>query len=565
MRGVSLDHDSKWLRSERPAKPVVLALLALKLVLLAAFAWRSRFVMDEFLQLGYAKYLGHELFDTLWPPKAVGFAVFYKMAHLVGWDATSILLIGRMQTALLACGTLAMVYACARVLGESRLRALIIILVLLSFSNMMERIFRTIAEPLALFFAVAALLAILRGRADKPRTLFIGGVLSGLSFLATQKAVYFDVALGVALAADAVVARRHLAGLARGAWLVLGWVIPVAAYCVIFGAPDPVPVARSLVLGPVEVASAGIAAEYGGLRHFALQTLVRNALLYCFCFGGMFIELLRIARLDARRRIALIFSIIVTGLVFAHNQPWPYVFIMALPFMALWALVPIDLVSRDRSRTMIASAALAFQILFSFGRNIQYLQIDNRAQLALVARAEVLTAPGEVYFDGIGMLPNRPEPSTLWLDRHYVLKTLHEREKSEAYRIFADHPPKVVLWTYRMDAVEPVLWPFIRDSYVQIAPNIRVAGKRLVRGRPISFDVPVLGRYALYSDTGEPVKGEIEIGGTRSVTPLQLNQGRKDVTLIAGAEEALLLPEGSYGKAVRPGGDNKSLFDDVYD
>src|SRR5438128_10008150 len=106
-------------------KSVTGLLIVLKLVFLFAFAIYGRFVMDEFEQLGWAKYLGHELFDTIWPAKAVGYAIFFDLAHLVGWDARSILIAGRVEAALLACCTLAMVYAIARALGQERLRALV--------------------------------------------------------------------------------------------------------------------------------------------------------------------------------------------------------------------------------------------------------------------------------------------------------------------------------------------------------------------------------------------------------------------------------------------------------
>src|SRR5687767_9588993 len=182
------------------------ALIALKLVILFVYALKIRFVMDEFVFLGNAKYLFDDAYQTFWPPKALGYAMFYKLAHTIGWDATSILLVGRIQTALLGCATVAMTYACARALGEDRTRALAIVLVLLSFSNFMERIFRTIAEPVALFFAVAALLVIVRTGASRPRAILLAGVLSGLSFLATQKSVYFNFALGIALVADAALA-----------------------------------------------------------------------------------------------------------------------------------------------------------------------------------------------------------------------------------------------------------------------------------------------------------------------------------------------------------------------
>jgi hypothetical protein len=96
------------------ACPVAVRLVAAKVSLLFAFAWHSRFVMDEFVQFGWAKYLGNGLFDTIWHAKAVGYVLFYKLAHLVGTDAVSTLLVGRMQVALLACATIAIIYGCAR-------------------------------------------------------------------------------------------------------------------------------------------------------------------------------------------------------------------------------------------------------------------------------------------------------------------------------------------------------------------------------------------------------------------------------------------------------------------
>lgn len=541
----------------------LLALIAVKLALLFIFAQNSRFVMDEFVQLGWAKYLGNGLFDTVWHPKAVGYVLFYKLAHLIGWNASSILLAGRIQTTLLAFGTLALVYGSARALGNDRLRSLAIVLVLLSFSNFIERIFRTIAEPLSVFFATASLFVMLRGRADDRRTLVAAGVLGGLSFLATQKAIYFNVALGVALLADAAMQRRYRDGILRGLWLVLGWVLPAIAYCFLFGGSDPLPIAKYLFLGPVETATTAQQA-YTNLRIYVWQTLQLNALLYIFCFAGMGLALSRITSMGEPKRIALIFTIIITALVFAHNQPWPYVFIMALPFMALWALAPLDRIAGNRLYLLTAWAVLGIAVATSFARNISYLGVDNADQLELVARSEPLVGPNEKYFDGIGMLPNRMEPSTLWLDRQFIQRTMRSGEKSEAYRIFANTPPKIILWSYRMDGIDPVVGPLIRNSYVQIAPNLRVAGQRLRLGQPTLFNVPVAGRYALYDAHGAPLRARVEVDGVALDPPVQLDRGAKTIALRTGPHPALLLPEGSYGGLIAPGGDNEELFAAVY-
>jgi hypothetical protein len=545
---------------ERQLEIVVGALIALKIAILFLLAWNTRFVMDEFVQFGWAKYLGNGLFETVWPAKSAGPTIFFKIAHLIGWDARSILLAGRFQTAILACGTLAIVYSCARSLGLPRFRALVVVLVLLSFSNFMERIFRTISEPLAVFFAAAALLAVIRGQADSRKTLLLAGILSGLSFLATQKSVYFNVALGIALVADAAMARRLADGISRGVWLIFGWAVPIATYCLCFGESDFISVARSLFLGPVGVLSPQIALEYGGLRHFVVQTLVRNAFLYAFCFAGMALGLFRILKLDEQRRVALIFTIVIAALVFAHDQPWPYVFIMALPFMALWVLEPFDPTAVGQRILRVGWAVLVIAIAASFARNALYLRIDNRDQLALVGRAESLLAPGESYFDGVSMLPNRSEPSTIWLDRHAVLVTLREGTYSQVYKIFAETPPKLIIWSYRMDAIEPVVAPLIRDSYVQISPNIRIAGRPLRMGATVRFDVPVAATYSLYGELGEPLRGRVEVDGEPLDVPVHLEKGPTRVRLIDGPSKAMLLPEGTYVGRLAPGRDNESLF-----
>jgi hypothetical protein len=549
---------------ERQAAVLFSALIALKLLLLFVYAWNSRIVMDEFGQLGYAKYLGNGLFDTVQPPKAVGFAVFYKLAHLIGWDAQSIVLAGRFQTALMACATLAMIHACARSLGADRVGALAVILILLCFSNFIEQIFRTRAEQLAVFFAAAALLVLLRGRADRPGVGIAAGLLSGLAFLATQKSIYFNVALGIALVAEAAIARRYLAGVTRGAWLVLGWLVPIIVYCLAFGGTDPAPIARSLVFGPVEVATRG-GAEYGGLRDFVAQTLLRNAVLYFFCFAGLVLGMVGIRSSSEGARIALIFSAIITALVFAHDQPWPYVFVMALPFLALWSLTLLDRLAANPHHVRLAWIALSIALATSFVRNVRYLEYDNAAQLELVARAEALIGPDEIYFDGIGMLPNRPEPTTLWLDRKYVLATLREGQASEAFQVLTRTAPKIILWSYRLDAIHPVIAPAVQHSYVRVAPNLRIAGRDLIAGRRATFKVPVAGRYALYTRVGAPLQGQVEVDGQMLTAPFQLAAGTRTLALLSGPSRALLLPEGSYRGILKPGDDNDALFANVYD
>jgi hypothetical protein len=208
--------------------------------------------------------------------------------------------------------------------------------------------------------------------------------------------------------------------------------------------------------------------------------------------------------------------------------------------------------------------ALAAFMAISYVNNIRYFRFENDKQLELVARANALLKPDEVYFDAIAMLPNRREPSDLWLDQMNVLRTQRDGRESEAYRILTESPPKMIIWSYRLQNVYSVIAPAVRDSYVAVAPNIRLAGRPLRLGRAVAFDVPIAGAYRLYDTTGRPVEGRIEVDGTVRDSRIELARGRTRLTLQSGPADSLLVLEGSYAGLFAPGPDDPLLFGGVY-
>src|SRR5690606_16639086 len=144
-------------------------------------------------------------------------------------------------------------YAHARRLRLTPIEAALASLLLMGFSNFMERSFELRSEPLAILLSAMALLTMMRGTADSTRRLFIAGVLCGLSFVTTQKAVYFNVALGAGLLLDALLAGRYAAMMHRGGMLILGWAAVVVIYAASFGGLNPGLVLNALLFGPLEV------------------------------------------------------------------------------------------------------------------------------------------------------------------------------------------------------------------------------------------------------------------------------------------------------------------------
>ena len=516
------------------------AALCLKLGLLLVLAFNSQFVMDEFWQFGQSKYLGNGFFDTIWPAKAVGYAVFYTPSHWLGWDAPSAILFGRMQTALLACGTLALLFAIARALGQDRMRALLVVLLVLSFSTFVERVFRTRSEPLALFFATAALYWVLSRDPGRLGAVLVAGILSGLSFLATQKGVYFNLALGLGLTVVAFSRQGIAAALVQGVALVAGWLLPVAVYCFAFGGWDALAVFASLFKGPLEVATNGHS-FYSGLDKFYLQTFGRNLLPYLLGFAGLAISAYRWRSLLPAQRIAMIFTLVMVMLIARHNQPWPYVFIMVIPFLSLWGPSTLDFLSNEHPWTKRIIYLWVIAILLSFVRNVAYLENGNRAAIETMRQAESRLAPEETYFDGIGMLSNFGESQRRWLDARQIHIARSEGERSDVMRKMRVTPPHLIIDSYRLRRMDDLLRPFLQGSYVRIAPNILVPGARLQNARSVTFNVPLEQEFALFDKSGQPAQVTLVVNGKTVNGPIVLEPGPTRLWLDENVDRPLFL------------------------
>ncbi|MCK8483290.1 hypothetical protein MUY21_04495 [Aliiroseovarius sp. S2029] len=457
---------------ERMLSTAMRLFILMKIAMLLVLAVNTRFVMDEFWHFSQPVYLFDGIFSTIWPKKAVGYVLFYELSHLIGWDATSMLMAGRLTTAFLAIGVAFCVFKCARALGHDRLTSILAVALLLSFSNFIERGFRLRSEPLAILFAAMAMLVVIRYEADRARTLLVAGLLSGLAFVTTQKSVYFNFSLGVALVVDAAFMLSASRALWRGGLLIIGWAGAIAIYGALLGGAAMPQVLKLLFLGPTEVALHG-GSYYDQLDLYVWQTLQRNPLAYGLVVVGLLLSALRFHRLESTARIFLVFTVSLSAFVFLHNQTWPYVFTMALPFLSVYGAIALTSLKRQSTRSStIATVILVVVAVQSFVRNAQYLGHDNRHQLAVIQRAEVLLADEDTYFDGIGMIPSRRMEPRLWLDAQAVEKTVEEGRQSVLYGALQRAEPRLVISTYRTDSLGDVFNTALRANYGYLTPHI---------------------------------------------------------------------------------------------
>ncbi|MBC7285717.1 glycosyltransferase family 39 protein [Hoeflea sp.] len=543
---------------------VLLALVALKIMVFCALAVNTRFVMDEFWHFAQANYFGHGFFETIFPEKAVGYAAFFKVSHWIGWDAVSKLLAGRLLTVLITLGLLWLVYAMAQRQGHGRLAAAASVLLLLSFSTFMERAFRLRSEPLAIAFAAAALWVCLRG-SDRWRSLLLAGILSGMAFVTTQKAVYFNVALGVALVTTALMVRAPGVAMRRGALLLGGWALAVAGYALSLGGFAPWPVLRALVLGPLDVALNG-GRYYPDIGLFVTQTLTRNALAYALCAIGLILTLRAFPRLVDAARVHTVFTVIVTALIFSHDQPWPYVFTMALPFMASYGVFALTRLATLPRGMVVATVLGAAILLPSLARNLAYIGHDNRAQLSVLRTAEALMPSGAGYFDGIGMVPTRDMAPRVWLDARGIDETLYAGADSLVAQTFQTAPPEVVIETYRLTKLDPLLGPILSESYLRVADNILMQGALILPGETRSFQVLRARAFVVVArGTTGPACAQVMIDGLWRELPPSLDRGHY---LMRSCDDAgnpvWLIPAEQAGRLPISTPERRSLFVGIY-
>jgi len=375
--------------------------------------------------------------------------------------------------------------------------------------------------------------------------------------LTTQKSVYFNFALGAALVGEALYRWSPVRAVQSGATLMLGWGIIIALYVGFYalGGADPAAILRIIFFGPaVENAVSGHIV-YDSPRIFLLHTFFRNALLYAICVAGWLTAVISMRRRTPGERIAMIFTAVIAVLVFRyHSAPWPYNFIMAIPFLALWSPLLIAPIRRLSKPWQMATLAIALLIVgVSFVRNLQYFGHDNAVQERIMVQAESLLEPSEAYFDGIFMIVTRPNAVDRWLGHSAILRIqlAAANGKFNAIENVLANMPKLWILNYRTKKIENILSPFLDDSYVAVASNILLTGMRLEGQVVRVFQNRWPGAYRLYDAEGRPSDATLLLDGVPVNGQITLRTGDYRMRMAAGQEGAYyLLPEGF--KAIGP-------------
>ena len=555
-------------RIQRLAFLVLVAVLASRALLLPVLAWNSRYVMDEYTQAAYPLYIPMGFYDGLDPIKTVLYVYVFEAAHRLTSNAVDLLHVARMEGALLALLVAGATFGISRRLGRSRFEAWFAVSVLFSFTNFMERSFRIRSDTVAVFFATAATFVAVGG--EQSGRAFLAGLLAGGAFLSTQKAVYPVAALGLAFAASGIgclTVRRQLARLGAYAG---GIAAALLAYGLWFDLRNPFRVLSMVFLSPLRYAPLHGNPRYAGIRELYVgQTLVRNPVPYMLCAFGLALVLVRFRRASPKIRLAAVAASIVTLLVFLHEQPWPYSFVMALPFLSVFAPDALAwLEARGADRGPWVRLAACTLLLWPLPRNFAYLAHDNGVQNEVVAYAERLLGPDDRYYDGIGMVPTRllAQPAS-W--EALVLEGVRvelARGDDRSIRRILDSRPKLWILSYRTHELREYLPRLLDPSYVRVHPDVLLTGTVCRDARPATFVNRWPGRYRLFRPDGSPAGEQWRLDGQDAGADGFIPAGAHEVAASPADGPRYLFPVGTtFFMPLPVAAPLDDLFHGVYD
>ncbi|HEY3349497.1 MAG TPA: hypothetical protein VGM13_06975 [Thermoanaerobaculia bacterium] len=566
--GTDVPDDARAEQIRRTAFLVLAAVLAFRAVLLPVLAWNTRYVMDEFSQASFPRYIPLGFYDGFDPIKTVLSIYVFDAAHRLARNAVDLLHVARMEGVVLAFVVAAFTWGISRRLGRDRFQTWFSVAVLFSFTNFMERAFRIRSDSVAVSFAAGAAFVVLGGEGLAPA--FLGGVLASGAFLCTQKAVYPLAAIGLALAASGVgifPVRRQVARLGSYAGGVAATLLAYAAW---FDLRNPFRVLSMVFLSPLKYAPLNANPHYVGIRGlYVTQTLARNPVPYALAAAGVVLVLLRFRSAAWRVRLAAVMAFAVALLVFRHDQPWPYVFVMALPFLAVIAPEALArLEERAPRRGPWIRLGVCALLMWQLPRNLAYLGHGNWVQNEVVAQAERLLAPEDRYFDGIGMIPTRGLAEAVSWEALVLEGVRAElaRGDDRSIRRILESRPKVWILNYRIHALREFLPRLLDPSYVRVQPDLLLTGAFLPGAGSVTFVNRWPGRYGLFRPDGAPGGGAWTVDGHEAPRDGFLPAGRFEIGFPPSTGPGYLLPAGTTLPGPLPvTGPLSDLFGGVYD
>lgn len=380
----------------------------------------------------------------------------------------------------------------ARSLGRqfSRDAVLLSFVALLSMSTFLERSSELRVDGMTAMAGLLSFAWLLE------RRFVAAGIAAGVSFLVSQKGAYYCAAGFVALASYFWALDRHRPALGALTRFGLSAALVFGAYLALWSAAaSPLAVAAATVGAAARTA---IEDPYATLWKYWRQTIERGPYFYAAAMLGIglaFGAALRSGRY--RDWVTWTFAGSVVALCLWHRQPWPYFFVLLIPF--LWIPLAFFFEALPRRGVLFWLLYLGVGLAYPLARVPEVLAFDQTHQRHAVALAERLLDPDERYLAGVNAILTRQQaPAELtWLDKAGIarLKGAKGRQALEDLRA---EPPKLVLWNYRLAALPFAIRRHLLTNYERLSGVVRIYAPYVEQRR---FRIAYDGKYRLVAGT----------------------------------------------------------------
>jgi len=452
------------------------------------------------------------------------------------------------------------IFAAARMLARHFRPSAVVLatVVLVSMSTFLERSASLRVDMLTSLLGLFSLLFLL------DRRLIISGVLAGISFLISQKGVYFILCAGSALGSYWLLHDRCRRSFVECLQLGTAALAPIIVYLTFWAVVS----SAGTVGHEVFVRSQPIVfTQIYEIRYFWLQTITRNPYFWALTMlslGQLFAFRSR-GPVSFRDWILLVYGGGLLGFALWHKQPWPYFFVLVIP--TCWVLITSFYDVELRRSRALSNVALGMLILFGICYPAQRFPIvlarDNAMQRSNVSVAHQLLEGegGGTYLAGLSMLHGHRHVSggLGWLDARRLQALLIE-DQEKLIKNLEGQRLKLVITNYRIRQLPAKLLDYLAENYAPYVGNILLFAPSIEEGKTRK-ELPFTGRYVLIGPSGVSI--EIDGDAHEAGESIQLKEGVHEFAApqkfrLRLAPEGIDLPTDLLlaGRGI--------LFDDVY-
>jgi hypothetical protein len=387
----------------------------------------------------------------------------------------------------------------------------------LFMSNWLERSSDLRVDTLTAWPGFFALVFLLRGRA------VIAGLLCALSFLISQKGIYFIAGSGVALLAGLAVKQDKRGALADCLRFAIACAAPIALYFALFSLlASASKTTRVMFMSHNAIAFTEI---YPNIRKFWRQTLTQNPGLYALAALGLVALLMRTVRgflqrdasqAHARWTQLFAYCAVLTASFIWHKQPWPYFFVLLGPTAFVLCASAFDIIGRAAtSRLGLAAcwAVLAVPLVLSLAYPVLRVPVIVRESQAyqrhMLELACALVGEADKYLAGFDVLYDRTQsPRALRRLSIGLRRSLDHAPDEKIDAILEElrtHPPKVLVRNERFNGMPKRVKRYLQENYAPFWGNIELYAPRFSR-RP-SIELAFDGTYRVEIEgSGKQIK-----------------------------------------------------------